>query len=87
MIDKIENEKRRFSSHCGSNKKSHYWTYCITGNDTIKYAGGRTRAFYQIGLSANKTGISVYILGIKDKTFSPNVWKKARQGDCNGVLY
>jgi hypothetical protein len=36
---------------------------------TIKYADGTTREFYQIGLSANKTGISVYILGIKDKTY------------------
>ena len=38
------------------------------GSHTIKYADGTTREFYQIGLSANKTGISVYILGIKDKT-------------------
>jgi hypothetical protein len=36
---------------------------------TIKYADGKTRDFYQIGLSANKTGISVYILGIDDKTY------------------
>src|ERR1700712_1056676 len=36
---------------------------------TIKYADGTTREFYQIGISANKTGISVYILGIKDKTY------------------
>jgi len=36
---------------------------------TIKYADGKTRDFFQIGLSANKTGISVYILGIKDKAF------------------
>jgi len=36
---------------------------------TIKYADGTTRDFFQIGLSANKTGISVYILGIKDKTY------------------
>jgi hypothetical protein len=36
---------------------------------TIKYTDGTTREFYQIGLSANKTGISVYILGIKDKTY------------------
>lgn len=35
---------------------------------TIKYADGSTREFYQIGLSANTTGISVYILGLKDKT-------------------
>jgi hypothetical protein len=36
---------------------------------TITYADGKTRAFYQIGISANKTGISVYILGINDKTY------------------
>lgn len=36
---------------------------------TIKYADGTTKEFYQIGLSANKTGISVYILGISDKTY------------------
>jgi hypothetical protein len=39
------------------------------GSRTIKYADGKTREFYQIGLSANKTGISIYILGIKDKTY------------------
>ena len=36
---------------------------------TIKYADGKTREFYQIGMSANTTGISVYILGIKDKKY------------------
>ena len=36
---------------------------------TIKYADGTTKEFYQIGLSANTTGISVYILGLKDKTY------------------
>src|SRR6266849_4298609 len=39
------------------------------GLHTIKYADGKTREFFQIGMSANKTGISVYILGIKDKTY------------------
>ncbi len=39
------------------------------GSHTIKYADGTTREFYQIGLSANKTGISVYILGLQDKTY------------------
>ena len=39
------------------------------GSHTIKYADGTTREFYQIGFSANKTGISVYILGIKDKKY------------------
>src|SRR5256885_6131065 len=36
---------------------------------TIKHADGTAREFYQIGLSANTTGISVYILGIDDKTY------------------
>ncbi|ESU19162.1 hypothetical protein FCR2A7T_25850 [Flavobacterium cauense R2A-7] len=39
------------------------------GLHTIKYTDGTTKEFYQIGMSANTTGISVYILGINDKTF------------------
>jgi len=39
------------------------------GHYTMKYANGTTREFYQIGLSANTTGISVYIMGISDKTY------------------
>jgi hypothetical protein len=43
---------------------------------TIKYADGTTRDFYQIGLSANTTGISVYILGIKDKKYLAQTYGK-----------
>ena len=43
---------------------------------TIKYADGTTREFFQIGLSANKTGISVYILGLKDKTYLSQTYGK-----------
>src|SRR5437762_3922946 len=39
------------------------------GLHTIQYADRDTREFYQIGISANTTGISVYILGIGDKTY------------------
>jgi len=46
------------------------------GNNTIKYADGTTREFYQIGLSANTTGISVYILGLKDKTYLAQTYGK-----------
>ena len=46
------------------------------GSYTIKYADGTTREFYQIGLSANKTGISVYILGIEDKKYLAEVYGK-----------
>ena len=55
------------------------------GSYTIKYADarlnnavgqGKTKEFYQIGLSANTTGISVYILGIKDKKYLAKTYGK-----------
>jgi len=46
------------------------------GLRTIKYADGTTREFYQIGLSANKSGISLYILGIDDKTYFAKTYSK-----------
>ena len=46
------------------------------GLRTMKYAGGKTREFYQIGVSANTTGISVYILGIDDKTYLTKTYGK-----------
>jgi len=57
------------------------------GAYSIKYADGTTREFYQIGLSANTTGISVYILGIKDKkylaqTYGKTIGKASVTGYC-----
>jgi len=46
------------------------------GLHTIKYANGKTREFFKIGISANTTGISVYILGIKDKTYLTQTYGK-----------
>lgn len=46
------------------------------GLQTMKYADGKTREFFQIGISANKTGISVYILGIKDKAYLAKTYAK-----------
>ena len=46
------------------------------GFQTMKYADGKTREFFQIGMSANKTGISIYILGIKDKTYLAQTYGK-----------
>lgn len=47
------------------------------GLQSINYADGKTREFYQIGISANKTGISVYILGIEDKKYLAEKYGKA----------
>lgn len=41
---------------------------------TLKYADGKTKDFYQIGLSANTSGISVYILGLDDKSYLPKTY-------------
>jgi hypothetical protein len=46
------------------------------GSYLIKYADGTTREFYQIGLSANTSGISVYIMGIEDKTYLAQTYGK-----------
>jgi hypothetical protein len=46
------------------------------GLHTIKYATGKAREFYQIGISANTTGISVYILGIEDKKYLASAYGK-----------
>lgn len=44
------------------------------GLHLMKYADGKTRDFYKIGLSANTTGISVYIMGIEDKKYLANTF-------------
>jgi len=46
------------------------------GQYNIKYADGTSKEFYQIGLSANTTGISVYIMGIKDKKYLVDMYAK-----------
>jgi hypothetical protein len=54
---------------------------------TIKYANGSSREFYRIGLSANTTGISVYVLGLEDKkflarTYSASIGRASITGYC-----
>lgn len=44
------------------------------GSRMLTYSDGKTREFYQIGLSANTTGISVYIMGIEDKQYLANTY-------------
>ncbi len=46
------------------------------GVQTIKYADGKTREFYQIGISANTAGISIYIMGLKDKKYLADTYGK-----------
>jgi Domain of unknown function (DU1801) len=46
------------------------------GLHTIKYADGKTKEFFQIGVSGNKTGISVYVMGLKDKKYLAKTYGK-----------
>jgi len=39
------------------------------GLQTLEYAKGNTREFFQIGICATTSGISIYLIGIKDKNF------------------
>jgi hypothetical protein len=43
---------------------------------TLKYADGSTKEFYQVGISANTKGISVYMMGIQDKKYLPETYGK-----------
>lgn len=56
------------------------------GAYTIKYADGTTREFYRIGLSANTSGISVYIMGIPDKKYLADTYGK-KIGKANVTGY
>jgi hypothetical protein len=53
----------------------------------LKFASGKTRDFYQVGISANNVGISVYIMGIPDKgylqrTYASSIGKARITGYC-----
>lgn len=49
------------------------------GSYLHQYAKGEIKELFQIGISANSTGISIYFMGLKDKTFL-----KAKYGDTIG---
>ena len=62
------------------------------GSYNIKYADGSTKEFYRVGLSANKTGISVYLLGLEDKkylaeTYGKTLGKASVTGYCIRFKY
>lgn len=44
------------------------------GHQTMHYADGKTKDFYQIGLSSNTSGISVFIMGIQNKKHLPETY-------------
>lgn len=57
------------------------------GTAVLRYANGSTAETFRIGVSGNTTGISVYILGLKDKeilkkNFGKDIGKASITGYC-----
>lgn len=53
---------------------------------TLHYADGKTKPFYQIGISLNTTGISIYMMGIADKKYLSATYGKTI-GKANITAY
>lgn len=54
---------------------------------TLKYANGTTRDFFKMSISANTTGISLYLIGMENKkylaeTFGATIGKAKVTGYC-----
>lgn len=56
------------------------------GSATLGYADGSSRAFYRIGLSANTSGLSVYVMGLRDKAYLSDTYG-ARLGKAKVTGY
>lgn len=57
------------------------------GEYTIRYKDGTTKEFFRIGLSANTSGLSVYVMGLPDKgylkaNFAQSIGKASITGYC-----
>lgn len=57
------------------------------GQYIINFKDGSEKEFYQIGISGNTTGISIYIMGLEDKnylheTFGSTIGKATVTGYC-----
>lgn len=44
------------------------------GSRTLETADGKSREFFRIGLSANTGGLSLYLMGLKDRSWLPETF-------------
>jgi hypothetical protein len=57
------------------------------GSETLRYADGTSKAWFKLGLSANTSGISIYVMGLEDKnhlsrTYGSRLGKAKITGYC-----
>jgi hypothetical protein len=76
MLKALPGCKLRFSDGRNSENKIVSNPTIGYGSRIMKYADGKSAEQFQTGISANKTGISVYILGIADKTYLARTFGK-----------
>ena len=83
----LPNEKLWFDKGVNSEGKVVTNPTIGYGSQTITYANGSSKEFFILGLSANATGISIYLLGLTDKTYltqiiAPKIGKAKVTGYC-----
>lgn len=59
----------------------------VVANPSIGYGALKSRDFYQVGISANTSGMTVYLMGIDDRnylkdTYGADIGKAALTGYC-----
>jgi hypothetical protein len=69
ICELMPNEKLWFEDGKDANGKVISNPNIGYGTSLIHYANGSSREFYKIGISANTTGISLYIMGLHNKTY------------------
>jgi hypothetical protein len=69
ILDIAPNSKLWFDTGIDENNKVVCNPTIGYGTQTLHYANGSTKEFFQIGISPNTTGISIYFMGLKDKKY------------------
>lgn len=72
MLDWIPNCKLWFETGLDANNKVISNPNIGYGSQILMYANGTSKEIFQISISANTSGISVYFIGMKDKEFLTN---------------
>ncbi len=87
IVSLLPNGKLHVESGVSDNGKIiHNPTLCY-GELDLPLSGGKTRRTFQIGLTSNATGLSVHVMGLRNKCslkelMGPNIGKASITGYC-----
>lgn len=77
ILQIMPNCKLWFLDGKDSNGKTIANTNIGYGSFNINYKDGRSKEFYQIGISGNTTGISIYVMNTVSKEYLKNTYSKS----------